>query len=47
VRPEGAKKTEFYPFDAQFIPEVDLDRGVIVVAIDEPDEDDGPASPPG
>jgi 16S rRNA processing protein RimM len=47
VRTEGAKKTEFYPFDAQFIPEVDLDRGVIVVAIDEPDEDDGPAPPPG
>lgn len=40
VRPPSKKKTEFYPFEAQFIPEVDLDRGVIIVDIAQPDDAD-------
>lgn len=41
VRPEGAQKTEFYPFDGQFVPEVDLDTGMITVSIDPSEDDDG------
>ncbi|MEM7777256.1 MAG: ribosome maturation factor RimM [Pseudomonadota bacterium] len=39
------RTTEFLPFDAQFVSEVDLDAGTIVMAIDEPEvEDNGNAN---
>ena len=45
VRTPGKRTTEFYPFDDRFVPEIDLEAGLIVIAIDEPPADE-PTEPP-
>ncbi|MEM9029391.1 MAG: ribosome maturation factor RimM [Pseudomonadota bacterium] len=45
VTKPGTRTTEFLPFDAQFVSEVDLDAGTVTMAIDEPEaEDNGNAN---
>ena len=42
VRPRGKRTTEFYPFDEQFVPDINFDAGTLTIAIDEPADDDAP-----
>lgn len=40
VQLTGGKRTEFFPFDDVFVPEIDFDAGTLVIAIDDSDDPD-------
>jgi len=40
VQLAGSNRTEFFPFDDAFVPEIDFDAGTLVIAIDESDDAD-------
>lgn len=43
VRLQGGRRTEFFPFEERFVPDIDVDAGTLTIAIDP--SDDPPPEP--